>query len=275
MVATIIGLVLGLAWLQQPESTGTGSLSVNGTTTTLSHAIKTSRKNPFNDFFSDLVVILSDKPLTQREADDDAALLARAQKGDVTTMAVRFDSRPKRGQLFNVSLNHGGLAETALLPDVWFKYTFKSGAGSLTMATREFAGRTYAATAEFSVPMPTEVVDETKAAATVGLPGPSKTGADRQRVSQLLIDALQQGDEARAIAIVPLGLDANAKDPKMGIALINWAVLMCQPPIVSALVELKADLTHERLPGMTLLSEARAACPEAVGYLKAGGAKNR
>jgi hypothetical protein len=59
----------------------------------------------------------------------------------------------------------------------------------------------------------------------------------------------------------------------MNIALINWAVLMCQPPVVSALVELKADLSHERLPGMTLLAEARAACPEAVGYLKAGGAK--
>jgi hypothetical protein len=54
---------------------------------------------------------------------------------------------------------------------------------------------------------------------------------------------------------------------------INWAVLMCQPPVVGALVELKADLRTERLPGMTLLSEARAACPDAVGFLKAGGAQ--
>jgi hypothetical protein len=75
------------------------------------------------------------------------------------------------------------------------------------------------------------------------------------------------------MAVVALGIDPNAADPKMGIALVNWAVLMCQPTVVSALVDLKANLNHERLPGMTLLSEARAACPEAVGYLKAGGAK--
>ena len=242
-------------------------------TTPLSHAIKTTRKNLFNDFFSDPVVILSNQPVTQKEADDDAALFARAQKGGLITVIVRFDGRPKRGQLFNVALNHPGLQETALLPDVWFKYTFKGGAGTITLASHEFAGRTYATDAQFSVPMPVETVDETKAASTQGLPGPSKTAADRQKASQLLIEALQEGDEARAVAVVALGIDPNARDPKMGIALINWAVLMCQPQVVAALVDLKADLTHQRLPGMTLLSEARAACPEAVGYLKAGGAK--
>jgi hypothetical protein len=269
----IFALLLSFAVGQQPDTKGSGTITINGTTTTLSHAIKTTRKNPFNDFFSDVVVILSDKPLTQKEADDDALLLARAGKGDVVTIAVRFDGRPKRGQLFNVAINHKGLEETALLPDVWVKYTFKAGAGTLKMEPRELAGRKYAADLQFSVPMPAETTDETKAAATQGLPPPSKTEADRQRASQLLIGALQEGEEARAMAIVALGIDPNAADPKMGIALINWAVLMCQPPVVAALVELKAELNHERLPGMTLLSEARAACPEAVGYLKAGGAK--
>jgi hypothetical protein len=121
--------------------------------------------------------------------------------------------------------------------------------------------------------MPAPTTEDTKTVATAGLPGPSKTDADRQKASQLLIEAIQEGDESRAMAIVPLGIDPNARDPKMNIALINWAVLMCQPPVVNALVDLKADLSHERLPGMTLLAEARAACPEAVGYLKAGGAK--
>jgi hypothetical protein len=271
-VLSIAGLVLSLA-LQQPDSKGSGTLTINGTTTELTHAIKTTRKNPFNDFFSDLVVILSDKPITQKEADDDAALLARAQKGDVITVAVRFDGRPKRGQLFNVAINHKGLAETALLPDVWVTYTFKGGAGTLKMEPHDLAAHRYAADVQFSVPMPAEASDETKPAAAQGLPPPSKTAADRQRASQLLIEALQEGDEARAMAVVALGVDPNARDPKMQIALINWAVLMCQPKVVSALVDLKADLNHERLPGMTLLAEARAACPEAVGYLKAGGAK--
>jgi hypothetical protein len=272
-VLSIAALVLSLAFAQQPDSKGSGTLTINGTTTQLTHAIKTTRKNLFNDFFSDTVVILSDKPLTQKEADDDAALVARAQKGDVVTVAVRFDGRPKRGQLFNVGINHQGLAETALLPDVWVKYTFKGGAGTLQMQPHALASRTYAADLQFSVPMPAETADDTKAESTKGLPPPSKTDADRRRASQLLIEALQEGDETRALAIVALGVEPNATDPKMQIALINWAVLMCQPMVVSALVDLKADLNHERLPGMTLLAEARAACPEAVGYLKAGGAK--
>jgi hypothetical protein len=269
----IVGLVLSLAVTQQPGSTGSGSLTIDGTTIELTHAIKTTRKSPFNDFFSDPVVILSDQPISEEEAASDAALLARAQKGDAVILAVRFDGRPKRGQLFNVGIAHEGVQETVLLPDVWFKYTFKTGAGTLMLPPREMSGHTYATNVKFTIPMPAEATAEEKTAATMALPGPSKTDTDRQRASQLLVDALQEGDEARALAIVPLGIDPNFKDPKMGIALINWAVLMCQPPVVAALVELKADLTHERLPGMTLLAEARAACPEAVGYLRAGGAQ--
>jgi hypothetical protein len=272
-VLAVIGLIVTLVLTQQAESKGSGTLSVNGTATPLVHAIKTSRKNLFNDFFSDVVVVLSDKPVTQKEADDDAALFARTKNGDVTAVAIRFDGRPKRGQLFNVAINHQGLNEAVLLPDVWFKYTFKAGAGTLKLPPHELAGRTYAADLQFSVPMPVETTEETKTDVSRALPPPSKTDADRQRASQALIEAIQEGDEVRAMAIVPLGVDPNARDSKMNIALINWAVLMCQPLVVNALVELKADLTHERLPGMTLLAEARAACPEAVGYLKAGGAK--
>jgi hypothetical protein len=272
-VFAIVAFVFALTLTQQADSKGSGSVTVNGTTTQLTHAIKTTRKNPFNEFFSDPVVILSDKPISDSEAADDAALLKRAQAGELVTLNIRFDGRPKRGQLFNVGINHQGLTETALLPDVWAKYTFKGGAGTLTLPEHELAGRRYAAKAEFNIPMPAETTDDAKTATTRALPPPSKTDADRQKASQALIEAIQEGDEARALAIVPLGIDPNARDAKMGIALINWAVLMCQPPVVSALVDLKADLNHERLPGMTLLAEARAACPEAVGYLKAGGAK--
>jgi hypothetical protein len=273
-VVSLVSFVLALTLTQQIESKGSGTVTINGKTTALSHVIKTSRKNPFNDFFSDPVIILSDKPLSEAEAADDKALVARARKGELTTVAVRFDGRPKRGQLFNIGINHQDLEETALLPDVWAKYTFTGGAGKVTLPAHELAGHTYALDVAFTVPIPAETVSEEAKATTRELPPPSKTDADRQKAAQLLIEALQEGDEARALAIIPLGIDPNARDPKMGIALINWAVLMCQPPVVSALVDLKADLSHERLPGMTLLAEARAACPEAVGYLKAGGAKD-
>jgi hypothetical protein len=278
-VFLILALVLGLDVSQPVDPSpqpgkGSGSITIDGVTTPLAHVVKTARKNPFNDFFTDVVVILSDKPITEKEAADDSALLARASRGELVTMALRFDGRPRRGQLFNVALNHKGLAETALLPDVWFKYTFKTGAGKVTLDSREFAGRRYAAEATFEVPMPVETTEAAAAAAgTRALPPPSKTDADRRRASELLIEALQEGDEARALSIIALGIDPNLRDGEMSIPLINWAVLMCQPPVVAALVELKADLSHERLPGMTLLAEARAACPDAVGFLKAGGAQ--
>jgi hypothetical protein len=261
---------------QPPRETATGTLTIDGVATQLTHAIRITKPNPFNDFFSDTVVMLTDRALTEKEASDDAAVLARAQKGELVAVAVRFDGRPRRGQLFNVAISHKGLTETALLPDVWFKYGFKDGVGKLSLESREFSGRRYAADVAFAVTMPvvtTEAAAET-AAGGGALPPPSKTDADRKRASALLIEALQEGDEARALAIVELGIDPDVRDDKMKIPLINWAILMCQPPIVRALaVDLKADLSHERLPGMTLLSEAVAACPEAVPALKQAGAK--
>jgi hypothetical protein len=133
-----------------------GTLTIDGVSTTLSHAILSTRPNPFNDFFQDKVIILSDRPVTADEAANDQALLAKAMRGELVTMAVRFDGRPRRGQLFNVAFNHKGLSETALLPDVWFKYTFKGGAGTVKLETHEFTGRMYSAEAEFSVPVPAE-----------------------------------------------------------------------------------------------------------------------
>lgn len=250
-----------------------GSITVDGATTTLSHAIRTTRPNVFNDFFSDTLVLLSNVPVTPDEAASDATLFARSQREGLVTIAIRFDGRPKRGQLFHIAINHRGLHETALLPDIWFRHTFKAGAGTLKMEPREFSGRTYAVDVEFAVVIPVETTAAESPSASSPLPPPSKTAADRAKATALLIEALQEGDEARSLTIIKLGIDPNGRDQKMGIALINWAVLMCQPPVVAALVELKADLTHERLPGMTLLAEARAACPDAVGFLRAGGAK--
>ena len=274
LIATALAGCLGasIAVATEPGK-AKGSITVDGTTTALSHAIRTTRPNVFNDFFSDTLVVLSNVPVTPEEAASDATLFARSQRDGLVTVAIRFDGRPKRGQLFHIALNHRGLHETALLPDVWFKHTFQAGAGTLKMAPREFSGRTYAVDVEFAVVMPVETTAADSPSASSPLPPPSKTEADRAKATALLIEALQEGDEARSLAIIRLGIDPNGRDQKMGIALINWAVLMCQPPVVAALVELKADLTHERLPGMTLLSEARAACPDAVAYLKAGGAK--
>jgi hypothetical protein len=271
--ATIVLAVLcGAGTADAQRGTASGTLTIDGRTFEITHAIRTSRRNVFNDFFSDHVVILSNVEVSAEEAAADAALVARARKGELVTVAVRYDGRPRRGQLFNIAINHRDLSDTALLADVWFKHTFQGGKGTLSMDRREFSGHMYAVDVSFSVPMPEET-SHAAPAAGASLPPPSKTDGDRAKASALLIEALQEGDEQRSLDIIKLGIDPNARDEKMQIPLINWAVLMCQPPVVAALVELKADLSHERLPGMTLLAEARAACPDAVGFLRAGGAK--
>jgi hypothetical protein len=258
--------------------TASGTVTIDGTSTPLAHAVFTTRTNVFDESTPDPVIVISNQPLTATEAADDAALSAKVRAGELVVVAVRFDGRPGRGlPLFNIGLRYTGAAEPVLLPDVYFKVTFKDGAGTVLMPSREFAGHTYAAKLEYAVKVPTEMTEalatKTAPAPAFTLPPPSKTAAERRAAGALLIEVLQEGDEARALAVLRLGVDPNVRDEKMQIPLINWALLMCQPLVVKALVELKADLTHERLPGMTLLSEAAAACPDALPFLKAGGAK--
>ncbi len=266
--------VVVYAALAAEPGKASGTITINGTATRLTHAVRTTRQNRFDETASDTVVVLSNRSLTTQQATDEAWLFARAERGELVALALCFDGRPGRGRLFNVALFHKGLIEIALLPDLVFESTFNGGAGTLKMASREFRGHTYAASVEFAITVPAEtaVTAATPGAGGPPLPPPSTSDADRRRATALLIDALQEGDERRSLEIITLGIDPNGRDEKMGIAAINWAVLMCQPLVVKALVELKADLKHERLPGMTLLREAVAACPDAVPYLRAAGA---
>jgi hypothetical protein len=253
-----------------------GTFTVDGRAVALTHATRTTRPNAFDENAVDTVIVLSDRALSRDDAADVDRLIDRALKGELTVIALRFDERRGRSRLFNVTVGHKALAEMALLPDVMFENTYKAGVGTLKMAARDFNGHSYAAALEFAVTVPVETTAAAAAAPAPGntpLPPPSKTEADRKAASALLIQALQEGDEARALEILKLGVDANARDEKMKIPLINWAVLMCQPPVVKELAELKADTTHERIPGMSLLAEAIAACPDSVPFLKAAGAK--
>jgi hypothetical protein len=268
----VLSVVLASAAVAPEPGKAIGTLTVDGVTTTLSHAVHTTKPNVFDESALDTVVVLSDRPLTPQEAANEGELLARAQGGDLVAVAIRFDERRGRTRLFNVAISHKGLATSALFPDVWVEHTYSAGAGTLKIIPRELSGHTYAGSVEFAVVVPTETTSVAPVSAGA-LPPPSKTEADRKAATGLLIQALQEGDERRSLDIVALGVDPNGRDEKMNIPVINWAVMMCQPPVVKALVDLKADLTHERLPGMTLLSEATAACPDAAPFLRAGGAK--
>jgi ankyrin repeat protein len=63
---------------------------------------------------------------------------------------------------------------------------------------------------------------------------------DRKQATALLVQALMQRDQHRALEIIELGVDPNGRD-QSGIPVLNWAVLMCQPPVVKALIDAKAD----------------------------------
>jgi hypothetical protein len=265
-------LLLAVAAVEPGKAAGT--ITIDGTPAPLTHAVRTTRPNAFDENAVDTVIVLSDRALKPEEAADEDALMARALQGELVAVSVRFDDRRGRSKLFNVTVGHKALAEMARLPDVWFDYTFKGGIGTLKMAPRDFNGHSYAAAVEFAVVVPAETtVAAEPTPARAPLPPPSKTAADRKAATMLLIQALQEGDEARALAVLKLGVDPNASDEKMKIPVINWAVLMCMPPVIKELAELKADTTRERIPGMTLLAEATAACPDSVPYLKAAGAK--
>jgi hypothetical protein len=275
-LVAIVACALCLPRLAAAQGTASGSVTIDGTPTRLTHAVRTTRPNVFDGETPDPVIVLSNQPLTTAEASDDALLLSRAQSAGLVTLAVRYDGRKGREKLFNVAIRYKGANDAVLLPDVWFKDSLKAGAGMIALAKQDFSGHTYEANVEYSVPVPKETTEVAAAKTPAGgpkLPPPSKTDADRKAAAALLIETLKEGDETKALEVVRLGIDPNVRDEKMNIPLINWAVLMCQPLVVKELVALKADLTPERLPGMTLLSEATAACPEAVPFLKAGGAK--
>ena len=87
----------------------------------------------------------------------------------------------------------------------------------------------------------------------------------------MLVKLLMDKDEAGALEVVKLGVDPNGKD-QYGMPVLSWAVMMCQPKVVQALVDKKANVNYQRAPGMTVLAEA-GACPEAAKILKAAGAK--
>jgi len=78
-------------------------------------------------------------------------------------------------------------------------------------------------------------------------------------------------DVAGALEVIKMGLDPNGKD-QYGMPVMSWAVMMCEPKVVQALVDKKANVNYSRAPGLTLLTEA-GQCPEAVKILKAAGAK--
>jgi hypothetical protein len=257
----------------------TGTATVDATTTLLEFAVQTRKENLFDDKKQDTVVVLTDKPLGTTKPDDEAGLSLRARRGELVVFALRIDG----SKLVNVTVSHKGVNGLVILPGQWFQYSAtKPGTGTLKLAKRDNDGHSYAVAVDFAAapyvaPRQTAAPaapPQPVAAAPAKAPAPAPattSNIDRKAATPLLIQALMQKDEHQALEIIKLGVDPNGRD-QYGVPLLNWAVMTCQPQVVKALIDAKADLKYERAPGMTILTEA-GACPEAAKILRAAGAR--
>jgi hypothetical protein len=256
----------------------TGTASADTTTATMSFAVTTTIENLFDDSKKDTLVVITDRALGDTAADDEIGLSMRARKGELFVLALRLDGT----KLVNVTVSHKGLSGVEKLPGAWFEYTpVKAGAGtvagSLKLAKRDADGHSYACSVQFvAAPAPKHgqadaPVAPVAVAPTPTLPPATTSNLDPKSLTPLLVAAMMQKDEAQALKLVKLGADPNGRD-QYGTPVLNWAVMMCQPAVVKALVDAKASLTYQRAPGMTILQEA-GACPEAAKILRAAGAR--
>jgi hypothetical protein len=229
--------------LQAGQAAGTAS--VDGTTATLAFAVSTTKENLFDDSKRDTVVVVTDRALGDTAADDEVGLSMRARRGELLVLALRLDGT----RLVNVSVSHEGLTGIVKLPGAWFEYKpGKAGdgtvTGSLKLAKRESDGHSYACSVEF-----------------VAFPAAAPVRASAAEAPAAVQPTLK---------LIKLGSDPNGRD-QYGTPVLNWAVMMCQPRVLNALVDAKASLTYQRAPGMTILQEA-GVCPEAAKILRAAGA---
>ena len=271
-------LMLTLSTAAEPGK-AVGSFTYDGNTVTLAHAVEGKVESLFDSSKQDVIVVLSDKPLGATAPGDDVELSLRARKGDLGALMLRIDG----AKLVNVSVFHKGLSGKVLLPGAWFDYkAAKPGTGALKLAPRDFDGHKYAATVEFeSIPAPKAAAPAPAAAATPPpaapkpaekpLPPATTSNIDTKSANALLVQAMMEKDERRALEIIKLGADPNGKD-QYGVPMLSWAVMMCQPQVVQALVDRKANVNFSRAPGMSTLQEA-GACPAAQKFLRAAGAK--
>lgn len=251
-----------------------GSCSIDGKSVSLRFATGGSDANLLDDSKRDTIIALSDDPLKDTYPADLAGLSLKSRKGDITALVLRIDG----SDLANVAVFHRSLEGYSILPKGWFNFKQLSPAkGLLKLERREFDKHTYACKLEYSdvtvasPPVESEPTPLPTLPSVPTLSPASESFIDSKSAAALLVTALMNRDERQALELIKLGADPNGRD-QSGIPVLNWAVMMCQPAVVQALVKAKADLNYERAPGMTILIEA-GACPEAEKILRVAGAR--
>ena len=257
-----------------------GTVTIDGKATTLAFAYSHPEEDLYDSSKQDTDVVLLDR-------DAEAAVilsdweLAQAAKSGVVSLVLRFDGT----KVLNARLNAPGLDGTSVLPGQWFTYrpapaAAGQTAGAVTLAAHDANGHTVAGTFEFNAapvaapaePAEAEPAVEPEPETPPAEPPPATTSTiAADSLTPLMVRAMMEKNEDEVIKLLKLGANPNARD-EYGTPMLNWAVMMCLPQAVQALVDAKADLAYERAPGFTILMEA-GACPEADKILRAAGAK--
>ncbi len=253
-----------------------GQFLVDGASFKLSSAVFTTVENLFDNNKQDTLILISDRPLGNIAPDDSVEISLKARNGELFALSVRIDE----GKLINTTLYYKGLEGLVLLPGKWFTLSMKSkSSGNISLQEQVVDIHKYSCKIEFNGALainPTVIPTKEPTILPLRSPAPTLAPANTlfiepKKLTPLLIKAMMEKDDQQALKLIKLGADPNGKD-QYGTAVLNWAVMMCQPAVVKALVDAKADLTYARAPGLTILTEA-AACPEAESILKAAGAK--
>ena len=279
-VSVALILLLAPSLLAAEPGRASGSLTIDGQTTTLAFAYSHPEEDLYDSARQDTDVVLLD-----RDAEAAVVLsdweLAQAAKSGVVSLVLRLDGT----KVLNARLNAPGLDGTSVLPGPWFTFrpaTAAAGqtAGTVTLAAHAVNGHSVAGTFEFNAtlvaPPPEPAAEEPAVepepeAPPAELPPAATSTLEADSLTPLMVKAMMEKDEDEVIKLLKLGANPNARD-EYGTAMLNWAVMMCLPRAVQALVDAKADLVYERAPGFTILMEA-GACPEAEKILRAAGAR--
>jgi hypothetical protein len=165
----VVALGLAALFLQAAgrEGTVTGTLTLNGATTPLSHVYASAQPGAFDKKTEDVRVLLSDVPLDDDTRADTFALihLARDGKARIVEVVIDASGAPISGSIFAKPFD-GMVSVTGMHKFTRERLERTAIAGSLAMdTTHEFMGVTFRYEAHFIAPIPRPPTAEERAAA--------------------------------------------------------------------------------------------------------------
>lgn len=263
-----------------------GKFTFDGKTVALTHAYAYTGENLFDEKKRDTFVVITDRTLPADQApDDEVQLHVVAREGGLVALRLRIAD----GKAAGVALFHPAAEGILLFPAQAAAFTAApAGAGEVsghvkTPKPLELEGHSWGADLDFhasiAAPKSAELTPPAAApeaapptpSAPEDAPLPKRDPQQSATEAKAIIAAIMTHDSARAVKYVQNGMDPNARDEN-GLSVLNWAVMSCDVPVVKALVDKGADVSYQRMPGYTMLTEA-GACPAAERLLRAAGAR--